>query len=502
LVPAKIPPTYCKPMTQPVAAQHTLEVQKGERFEFGKNWRRFLSLLNDERIGLAEASLRKFLGAERLDQKTFLDIGSGSGLFSLAARRLVAKVHSFDYDTESVACTAELRRRYSPDDANWVIGQGSVLDRTYLAALGTFDIVYSWGVLHHTGAMWTALDNVKPLVRPGGQLFIAIYNDLGTVTDEWRKVKQTYNRLPSPLRLPFALITIARCEKPTFLHYWQRKDLMAYLRIWTQYSRDSTRGMSKWHDWIDWIGGYPYECATLEGIVDFFGKDGFALEFLESRAHGIGCNEFVFRRKADLCVFVDNPLPKSRFLVRQYGHRVVGPFRPSAKGYVARVPEAFRGHTPASLVLFHDGNLHAAGIMGDEPGSIVVAPPDWPEERLRALRIEVVRGTVRPIEQPLRRYRGHMYSTSFPELKHLADTLPNPDRSPVFVFEDERQLSFPHSIHDDIAEHGAGRFSHWGEELVFSASDNSDPRSNGRVYRLVIAEPESASENRFDPPPQ
>ena len=485
-------------MTQPIAAQHTLEVQKGERFEFGKNWRRFLSLLNDERIALAEASLRKFLGVKGLDRKTFLDVGSGSGLFSLAARRLGAKVHSFDYDTQSVACTAELRRRYAPDDTDWTVEQGSVLDQTYLNTLGTFDIVYSWGVLHHTGAMWTALDNVKPLVRRGGQLFIAIYNDLGAVTDEWRKVKQTYNRLPSPMRLPFALITIARCERPTILDYWRRKDLKGYVRIWTQYWRDSTRGMSKWHDWIDWIGGYPYECATLEDIVDFFGKDGFTLEFLELRAHGIGCNEFVFRRKADLGVFVDNPLPKSRFLVRQYSRRVVGPFRPSARGYVARLPEALRGH--ASLVLFHDGNLHAAGAMGDEPGSIAVAPPHWPEESLRALRIEVVRGTVRPIEQPLRFYRGHMYAASFPELKHLANTSLNPDFSPVFVFEDDRQLSFPHSIHEDIAQYGAGRFSHWGEEVIFSASDNSDRRSNGRTYRLVIAEPSSAFENPFDAP--
>jgi 2-polyprenyl-3-methyl-5-hydroxy-6-metoxy-1,4-benzoquinol methylase len=108
------------------------------------------------------------LKVERLDGKSFLDIGSGSGLFSLAARRLGARVHSFDYDQQSVACTAELRRRYFPSAGDWVVERGSALDRDYLARLGTFDVVYSWGVLHHTGDMWRALENVKPLVAERG----------------------------------------------------------------------------------------------------------------------------------------------------------------------------------------------------------------------------------------------------------------------------------------------------------------------------------------------
>ncbi len=286
-------------MTELVATQHKSEVKRGERFAFGKNWQRFLSTLNDERIALAEQSLKKFLSVERLDGKTFLDIGSGSGLFSGVARRLGATVHSFDYDPQSVACTTQMRQRFFPNDGNWLIEQGSVLDREYLASLGTFDIVYSWGVLHHTGSMWDALANIKPLVRPQGQLYIAIYNDLGAVTDRWLKTKQLYNQLPAALRLPFALSIIARGEVPSMLNHLRRGDLQAYLRTWTDYSKTSTRGMSRWHDWIDWIGGYPYECANVEEIVDFFGKDGFALERLESRASGTGCNEFVFRRIAD-----------------------------------------------------------------------------------------------------------------------------------------------------------------------------------------------------------
>ena len=116
-----------------------IEIQQGERFGFGANWTRFLAVLNDERIEEAKSSLKRMLNVESLDGKTFLDAGSGSGLFSLAARLLGAKVHSFDYDPQSVACTAELKRRYFPDDG-WVVESGSVLDKGYLSRLGQFDV--------------------------------------------------------------------------------------------------------------------------------------------------------------------------------------------------------------------------------------------------------------------------------------------------------------------------------------------------------------------------
>jgi len=134
-----------------------LEIARGERFRFGENWKHFLGSLNETRIAEAEKSLKEMLQAEKLSGKSFLDVGSGSGLFSLAAKRLGARVHSFDYDPESVACTMELRRRYFDEDSDWTIEEGSVLDANYIDALGKFDIVYSWGVLHHTGQMWQAL---------------------------------------------------------------------------------------------------------------------------------------------------------------------------------------------------------------------------------------------------------------------------------------------------------------------------------------------------------
>src|SRR3981081_3303222 len=155
---------------------HANEIERGERFAFGKNWSRFLNVLEESRIVRAEESLREMLEVDTLEGKSFLDIGSGSGLFSLAARRLGARVHSFDYDAKSVACTQELRRRYFNDDPLWTVEQGSALDPAYLSALGKFDVVYSWGVLHHTGAMWRALDLVAKNVKPGGRVFVGVHN--------------------------------------------------------------------------------------------------------------------------------------------------------------------------------------------------------------------------------------------------------------------------------------------------------------------------------------
>ena len=273
---------------------HASEIALGERFEFGKNWSRFLDVLDEDRIRQAEDSLRNMLDTESLTGQSFLDIGSGSGLFSLAARRLGASVHSVDFDPQSVACTRELRRRYFPDDDSWRVEEGSALDADYLKSLGLFDMVYSWGVLHHTGDMWRALENAQLPVKPGGKLFIAIYNDTGTQAQRWKWIKKTYNRLPRLLRQPFAALMIAPDEiKPALRSVLTLKP-QEYIQRWTRY--DQNRGMSRWRDIIDWVGGYPYEVATPDEIFDFYHARGFSLTKLKCGGVGLGCNEFVFIR--------------------------------------------------------------------------------------------------------------------------------------------------------------------------------------------------------------
>ena len=275
------------------AIGHADQVRLGERFTFGANWQRFLRLLDDERIARAEASLRDMLEVDRLDGVTFLDAGSGSGLFSLAARRLGATVTSFDFDPESAACTRELRRRYFPDDPRWVVREGSVLDESFVRELGTFDIVYSWGVLHHTGSMWRAIEHAQSCVRPGGRFFIALYNDQGMKSVAWKYLKRMYCT-----GLPGRVVVTSLCV-PYFVIRQFASDAVRGRNPVAHY-RDyrANRGMSVVRDWVDWLGGYPFEVASTTVVFDYMRARGFRLDRLVATA-GSGCNEFVFTRAGE-----------------------------------------------------------------------------------------------------------------------------------------------------------------------------------------------------------
>ncbi len=272
---------------------HADDISSGNRFQFGENWTRFLEVLDESRIEQAVESLRNMLETQSLAGKSFLDIGSGSGLFSLAARRLGARVLSFDFDPKSVACTRELKKRYFDNDGNWEIQTGSVLDQDYLGGLGTFDVVYSWGVLHHTGGMWSALANVDSLVASGGKLFIALYNDQGGASGRWTVIKRIYNRLPDAAKGVFAALVFLPLETRSFLIHLVRREPMVYINYIRHYGK--YRGMNWWRDKIDWIGGYPFEVSKPEQIFNFYKKRGYALLQLITNAGGHGCNEYVFQ---------------------------------------------------------------------------------------------------------------------------------------------------------------------------------------------------------------
>lgn len=268
------------------------QVVRGERFAFGRNWSRFLALVNAERIQDAAGSLTAMLEATSLNGQRFLDAGCGSGLFSLAARHLGATVQSFDFDAQSVRCAEELRQRYFPGDSQWHIEQGSVLDATYVQSMGHFDVVYCWGVLHHTGAMWEGLANLTRVVAPGGRLFIALYNDQGRVSTMWRLVKRSYcsNRLARALICGW------------LIPYWVVRGFVGDLLLrrrnpFTRYLRPQARGMSLFYDWFDWLGGLPFEVAKPEDVIQFCRDRGFTLDKLVTAGGGFANNEFVFTRR-------------------------------------------------------------------------------------------------------------------------------------------------------------------------------------------------------------
>lgn len=263
-----------------------------ERFSFGENWSKFSEDINDERMIIAQKSLMEMLRIDNLSGKTFLDVGCGSGLFSLVAKKLGAKVYSFDYDPDAVLCAKKIKECYFPEDDDWFISRGDILDDDFLNSLNKFDFVYAWGVLHHTGNMWCALDNVSSLVSSDGYLFIAIYNDQGLASSLWKKIKKFYNLSPRIIQMVILFFVFIRLYAKTIVSDTLKGNPFL---SWEQYKKN--RGMSPWIDLVDWAGGYPFEVAKPEDIINFYEKNGFILYNSKINNKGHGCNEFVFQKK-------------------------------------------------------------------------------------------------------------------------------------------------------------------------------------------------------------
>lgn len=256
-------------------------------FSFGENWQNFLGTVDQEVIDKAKHDIELWLDKDFVAGKTVLDIGSGSGIHSLAFHQLGAKsVHSFDYDPNSVAATTLTRQR-TGNPANWTVCHGSILDKEYLKTFRDgFDIVYSWGVLHHTGSMWEAVDNSIRLVRPGGKLWISLYAK-GARYSKDLTLKQQYNAASQlgkhwMIGKKIAKLMVRRALALKNPFGWNEKKY---------------RGMNVYHDLIDWYGGLPYEVASEDEVVRVGRKYGLVLERIYVEGEG-SCNCYVFSAPA------------------------------------------------------------------------------------------------------------------------------------------------------------------------------------------------------------
>ncbi|MFA6184002.1 MAG: class I SAM-dependent methyltransferase [Parcubacteria group bacterium] len=264
-----------------------------KHFSFGKNWQNFLKTLTDEKIQEAKKSLVEFLGGEdKIKDKTFVDIGSGSGLFSLAAYLLGAKeVVSVDVDDFSIACAKYLKEK-NGNPENWKITKGSALDENFIKTLGQFDIVYSWGVLHHTGEMYRAFENVIQLMKTEGVFYLAIYNKntkciLEGTSKLWVNLKRFYNSSN------VAIKKIMECVYVTYFVIGLVANLKNPFSYIKNYS--TLRGMNFFTDIKDWLGGYPYEYASVKEIIVYFKKYNMICEKYTG-VRSIGCNEFLLKK--------------------------------------------------------------------------------------------------------------------------------------------------------------------------------------------------------------
>ncbi|MCA9395805.1 MAG: class I SAM-dependent methyltransferase [Candidatus Omnitrophica bacterium] len=258
-----------------------------KKFEFGINWKDFSdSSLSEEKYKEAKSSLKKLFQDIPFQGKRFLDVGCGSGIFSLSAIDLgAAEVVGIDCDQSSVIASSENSKKImnsgEEESQRLSFFKKDILNESDIQSLGRFDLVYAWGSLHHTGDMYKALENCAKLVSPGGYLAVAIYNRHFT-SPVWRIIKRTYVSSPKWLQKIWIWIfyPLIYCAK---------------FCVTRSNPHDMKRGMNFYHDVVDWVGGYPYQYASAAEIIEFMRVKGFESVSLNSAGVPTGCNEFLFR---------------------------------------------------------------------------------------------------------------------------------------------------------------------------------------------------------------
>lgn len=373
-------------------------IDESLRFGFGRNWSDFIAQhFSEARVESSKQHLLKALRLSSLEGASFLDIGCGSGLHSLAALRSGARaVVGFDYDPNSVATSLKVREMAAADDPRWTAEQGSVLDPERMQALPRFDVVYSWGVLHHTGALWKAMDNAIMPRSPAGVVYIALYSSDQYVEPPatyWVAIKRAYNRK----KVLGRRLMEWRHASRIFLGGLRRLEMP-----WTLMRNYGVRGMDFWTDVRDWLGGWPIEFASYSEVERWGQQNGLTIV---NAILGEGCTEYVLA----------NP----------------------------------------------------------------TLNPHWGAHEARR------QATTVPLPGPFVRGPGLAWSAQLPGLTAGSDDACPPRGSTLMLYDGDRPFGLPHFNHAHIARLGAGRFSHWGGQVIFSTPDASDPNLDPARWRFV-----------------